>query len=164
MKEKRTVRFLVQSAVIAALYIILSLPALNISDSFRFGEALVILPYFTPAAIPGLTIGCFLTNLVNANPLDIVFGTLATFLSTFVSYKIRKYKWAVPMPAVIFNGLIVGTVLYFIYGQALPIWIYWGQVGLSELLSCYLLGMPLLLAMERIPVFKKIFNIPQVKR
>ena len=118
-KKTSKVRFLALSAVIAALYAVLTYAAaaMNLAFGavqFRFSEALTVLPAFTPAAIPGLAVGCLISNL--ASPLgvvDWVFGTLATLLAGIFSYLVRNIRWKeipvlAPLPPVIFNALIVG--------------------------------------------------------
>lgn len=117
-KKTSKVRFLALSAVIAALYAVLTYAAaaMNLAFGavqFRFSEALTVLPAFTPAAIPGLAVGCLISNL--ASPLgvvDWVFGTLATLLAGIFSYLVRNIRWKeipvlAPLPPVIFNALIV---------------------------------------------------------
>ena len=118
-KKTSKVRFLALSAVIAALYAVLTYAAaaMNLAFGavqFRFSEALTVLPAFTPAAIPGLAVGCLISNL--ASPLgvvDWVFGTLATLLAGIFSYLVRNIRWKeipvlAPLPPVIFNAIIVG--------------------------------------------------------
>ena len=91
--------FLAQAAMIAALYIVLTFIAnalglANYAIQVRFSEALTILPYFTPAAIPGLFAGCLLSNiLTGCMPLDVIFGSLATLVGAFGTYALRKHKW-----------------------------------------------------------------------
>ena len=96
--------FLAQAAMIAALYIVLTFIAnalglANYAIQVRFSEALTILPYFTPAAIPGLFAGCLLSNiLTGCMPLDVIFGSLATLVGAFGTYALRKHKWLAPLP------------------------------------------------------------------
>ena len=122
MKNKN-VLFTTQAAIIAALYVILTFlaAALGISSGViqvRFSEALTILPLFTPAAIPGLFLGCLISNLLTgACLIDIVFGSLTTLLAAFISYKIRKYKYAVCVPPIIANTLFIPLILRFGYGM-----------------------------------------------
>ena len=108
------------SAVIAALYVALTAIFAPISFwavQFRLSEALCVLPYFTPAAIPGVTLGCFIANLVLGAPIyDVIFGTLATLIGAVLSYVLRKNKWLVPIPPILSNALIIPWVLKFAYG------------------------------------------------
>lgn len=174
MKKKTNVMYLSQSACIAALYAVMTYLAasMNLAFSgvqFRFSEALTILPLFTPAAIPGLTLGCLISNL--ASPLGIVdwiFGPLATFLACLVTRKLRDVKLVnIPflsiLSPVIFNAVIIGfeiaaltdngfsfsavTFSAFTY-QAL-------SVGLGELLVLLILGIPLYFMLKKSNVFEK---------
>ena len=95
--------FMAQAAMIAALYIVLTFIAnafglANYAVQVRFSEALTVLPYFTPAAIPGLFIGCLLSNILTGCALpDIIFGSLATLLGALGTYALRRWKWCAPV-------------------------------------------------------------------
>mgnify|MGYP000799436130 CR=1 FL=1 len=107
MKNKNTM-FLVQAAAIGAIYVVLTLLFAPLSYGevqVRFSEALTILPYFTPAAIPGLFVGCILSNLLGgAIPVDIIFGSIATLIGAFFTYKLRNTgKWTAPIPPIVSN-------------------------------------------------------------
>ena len=111
-------------------------------------EALTILPYFTPAAIPGITIGCFLANLLGGAPvLDIVFGSLATLIGALISYRLRRRKALVCLPPILANTLVIPWVLRFAYGvpDAIPYLMF--TVGMSECIAVGLLGNLLLVAL-----------------
>ena len=100
---------------------------------------------FTPAAIPGLFVGCLLANLIgNAILADIIFGSLATLIGALGSYALRKQKWLVPLPPILANTLIVPFVLKFGYGaeEAIPFMML--TVGLSEVIVCGIIGLVLL--------------------
>ena len=156
-----TSRFLAQAGIIAAVYVALVLIFAPISFGpiqFRVAEALTILPFFTPAAIPGVTIGCLIGNLIGmGEPLDIIFGTLATLIGAFGSYALRGNKWLVPLPPILANTIIIPWVLRFAYGEAKSIPYLMATVGLGEVLAIYVLGMILLLVLERLP--KKTFAL-----
>lgn len=175
MKQSETSRarvlYLAQAGVIAALYVVLTIfiSAFNLASGaiqVRISEALCILPFFTPAAIPGLAIGCFLANIfTGATIWDIIFGTLATLIGAVFSYKLREHKFLVTLPPVISNTIIVPLILYFGYGLKsawvvngvdLSIPFYMLTVGLGEVLSICVLGELLLHAL--IPVRKYIFK------
>ena len=133
-------------AIIAALYAVLTILLAPISYGpvqFRVSEALCILPIFTPAAVPGLFIGCIISNLFNpaASLIDIIFGSLATLIAALLTRKLRGNVWLATLPPVILNGLIVGFILY--YQFALPLFATMGQVALGELGVLYFLGVPL---------------------
>lgn len=151
----KSTRYLTQGAIIAALYIVLTFIAnafglANGTIQVRFSEALTILPYFTPAAIPGLTIGCLLSNILTGCTIfDIVFGTLATLIGSIFTYLLRKYKFLAPIPPIVANVLIIPPVLKIAYGatDALPFLMF--TVGLGEVISCGIFGMILLFALNK---------------
>ena len=133
-----------QGAAIAALYVVLTVIFAPISFGemqVRISEALTILPLFTPAAIPGLFVGCLLGNLLGgAIPMDVAFGSLATLFGAVGGYLLRKNRWLVPLPTVLANAIIVPFVLRHGYGVALPIPLMAVYVALGEIVSCYGLG------------------------
>ena len=152
MKSKKLV-FISQAAVIAALYVVLTYVFSAFASGViqvRVSEALTILPAFTPAAIPGLVIGCLLSNtLTGCVLLDIIFGSVATLIGALGSYALRRHTWLVPIPPIVSNMIIVPFVLRFAYGatDAFPFMI--ATVGAGEIISCYLLGMILYGALKK---------------
>ena len=154
MKNSKTL-FIAQAAVIAALYVVLTLLAnslglANYAIQLRFSEALTILPFFTPAAIPGLFLGCLISNLLTgAIVWDVVFGSLATLLGAAGTYLLRRCKWLAPLPPIVANTLIVPPVLYFAYRIPGSIPYFMLTVGIGELLSCGVLGLLLLFVLQR---------------
>ena len=152
MKSKKLV-FICQAAVIAALYVVLTYVFSSFASGViqvRVSEALTILPAFTPAAIPGLVIGCLLSNtLTGCVLLDIIFGSVATLIGALGSYALRRHTWLVPIPPIVSNMIIVPFVLRFAYGatDAFPFMI--ATVGAGEIISCYLLGMILYGALKK---------------
>lgn len=153
MKNKNLL-FLTQSALIAALYVVLTLisSALGLASmqiQVRFSEALTILPFFTPAAIPGLFIGCLLSNLLSGSALlDIIFGSLATLLGAVATRLLRKVKWIAPLPPILSNTLIIPFVLKYAYGLG-PVWFSALTVCAGEIISAGILGIMLLLLLEK---------------
>lgn len=149
------VLFLTQAAMIAALYVVLTFIAnafglANYAVQVRFSEALTILPYFSPVAIPGLFIGCLLSNiLTGCMPLDVVFGSLATLLGALGTYRLRRYKWLAPVCPILANTVIVPFVLSYVYHFEGSIPYFMLTVGAGEILSCGILGMILLFSLER---------------
>ncbi len=145
---------LVQAAMIAALYVVLTYiaNAMGLASSaiqIRFSEALTILPYFTPAAIPGLFVGCFLSNILTGCAIpDIIFGSIATLIGALLTRRLRKYKWLAPVPPILANTLIVPFVLLYAYGIQ-PLWLSFITVGIGEVISCGVLGMLLLIVLEK---------------
>ena len=146
MKTTR-VRFMTQAAMIAAIYVVLTIfiSAFNLASGaiqIRISEALTILPAFTPAAIPGLFIGCLISNLITGAMLpDIIFGSLATLLGALGTYFLRKYKWAIPIPPILANVLIIPWILSYVYGFPGSISYFMLTVGVGEIISCGVLGM-----------------------
>ena len=153
MNSKKLV-FICQAAVIAALYVVLTYVFSAFASGViqvRVSEALTILPAFTPAAIPGLVIGCLLSNtLTGCVLLDIIFGSVATLIGALGSYALRRHTWLVPIPPIVSNMIIVPFVLRFAYGatDAFPFMI--ATVGAGEIISCYLLGMILYGALKKV--------------
>ena len=148
-------QFITQAALIAALYVVLTYVAnllglANGAIQVRFSEAFTILPYFTPVAIPGLFVGCLLSNLLTGCALwDIVFGSIATLLGALGTYALRKYKWLAPLPPIVANTLIVPFVLSYVYDVPGSIPYLMLTVGIGEVISCYVLGMILLFALSK---------------
>ena len=133
---------MVQGAVIAALYIVLFLAFQPIGSGviqFRIAELLCVLPYFTPAAIPGLFIGCMISNL-----LDVVGGSLATLIGAVGSYLLRKNRYLVSVPPILANMVIIPWVLRLGYGSDAMIWFSTITVGIGEFLAIGVLGQFLL--------------------
>ena len=160
-------KHITQSALFCALYVVLCHGQnLLIPDSASFviqvrvAEALCVLAFFTPAAIGGLTLGCFLFNLsfAAALPLDIPLGTLATLLSAVLMYVCRNFKVkGVPLfgfflPA-LFNGLIVGGELTYYFGGGFPLNAL--CVACGEIIALFAVGYPLYLTLKR---FSQLFK------
>lgn len=149
------VRIIAQAAMIAALYVVLTFIAnafglANYAIQVRFSEALTILPYFTPAAIPGLFVGCVLSNLLTGcMPLDVLFGSIATLIGACGTYMLRKQKWLAPLPPIVANTLIVPFVLAYVYHFEGSIPYFMLTVGIGEVISCGVLGMILLFALQK---------------
>ena len=154
MRNKK-VLFITQSAVIAALYVVLTFVAnalglANGAIQVRISEALTILPFFTPAAIPGLAIGCFLSNILTGCAIyDIIFGTIATLIGAVGSYLLRHHKWLVALPPIIANTIIVPWVLRLVYGLEDAMWYLMLTVGLGEVISCGIIGMIVLFTLNK---------------
>lgn len=148
---KLTVKKLTISSVIAALYAALTLILAPISFGAvqcRISEALCVLPIFTPYAIPGLFIGCLISNLIGGMGIfDIVFGSLTTLIAATLTYKFRKNTLVALIFPVILNALVVGAYLSFVMtesGFSLHGFLVVAlEVGLGQLVSCYGLGCPL---------------------
>lgn len=138
------VAFITQAAVIAALYVVLVIMFNYCSFGpiqFRIAEALTILPYFTPAAIPGLFVGCLLSNILGGAAIwDIIFGSIATLIGAIGTYALRKNKWLAPLPPIIANTLIVPFVLRYAYGSEGVFAMFFVTIGASEFIVCGVIG------------------------
>ena len=159
MKNSK-VKNITHSAIIAALYVVLTLVAqlLGLASGaiqVRFSEALTILPVFTSAAIPGLAIGCLISNIIAGGVIwDIIFGTFATLIGAVGTYILRKHRWAAPIPPIVANAVIVPFVLIYAYGatEALPFLML--TVGIGEVISAGVLGTVLLKTLDKTNIFK----------
>lgn len=171
VRRRAHLRRLCEGAVIAALYVALTWLSATVGLAsgpiqVRISEALCVLTLFTPAAIPGLTIGCLLANLTMGSAVwDIVFGSLATLLGALGGYAFgwlsrramqrgqgawaKACKWLSPMPTVLANTVIVPWVLRYAYSVPDAVWFLTLTVGLGELISAWVLGIALLLPLER---------------
>lgn len=169
MSSKSNTRFLAVSAVIAGLYATLTYAAamLNLAYGpvqFRFSEALTILPAFTPAAIPGLAVGCLIANL--GSPLgmvDWVFGTSATLLAALGTAAVSRVRYKgvpflAPLPPIVINAFVVGLEVSCLNGTGAFTWSAFTManftysvltVGLGELAVCLVLGLPLCILLEK---------------
>ena len=159
--RKFTVRDLSLAAAFAAVYAVLTL-VLPIPQyggvQLRVAEALTVLPFLFPAAIPGLTVGCFLANLLGSPfPVDWIFGTLATLIAAVWTSRVKN-RWIAPLPPVICNAVIVGAEIALFFAESEAFWPAYAlnafTVGLGELIACYVLGSLLLAALPRISFFK----------
>ncbi|MBW6464514.1 MAG: QueT transporter family protein [Dethiobacteria bacterium] len=136
--------------MIGALYALLTIILAPISYGMiqiRVAEMLMVLPFFTPAAVPGLFVGCLIANIFGGlGILDIVFGSLATLISAYLVTRIKN-KYLVPLPPVLINAVIIGIVLHLVLGFPLYLTVAW--VGFGQMIACYGLGLPLLLLLEK---------------
>lgn len=170
--RKSATLYMVQAAIIAALYVAVNyaqemiLPTSSIGPvQFRVSEVLCTLAVFTPAAIPGLTVGCLLSNIVSVGvlPLDMVLGTSATFLAAVCAYALRNIKaFTVPvlslMMPVVFNAVIIGLELEIFYIEGdftfAGFLLQGAFVALGEFGVCIVLGVPFYLMLRKLPMFK----------
>ena len=163
MKNKNLL-FMTQAAMIAAIYVALTYLFAPISFSeiqIRIAEALTILPVFTPAAVPGLFIGCLIGNTVSGALLpDIVCGSLATLIGAFFTRKLRNaHPFLAPVPPIVANTLVVPFVLKYAYLVDLPIPLMMLTVCIGEILSCGVLGLIFYYALR--PHKELIFGKPE---
>lgn len=160
-KSRFTTRQIALSGIIAAVYAVMSLLSSVFGIAYgpiqcRFSEALTVLPFFLPEAIPGLFIGCVVSNLMSTvGPLDIIFGSLATLLAALWTRQMPN-KWLAPLPPVICNAVIIGAMIaWYEVGFTNA---FWGMfafnaltVGIGEAIACYVLGLLLLQVLSRTP-------------
>lgn len=162
MKNTQKIRSITLSALIAALYTALTLitAALGFSSGViqvRISEALTVLPYFTPAAVSGLTVGCFISNLLTGGaPADILLGTAATLVAAIFTRLLRKaHPVFSPLPPIVVNTLTIPWILRYAYGLIGGIPYFMLTVGIGELISCGVLGLILLYALKKRSIFTK---------
>ena len=163
-KSHFTTKQLTSAGIIAAIYTVMSLLSSVFGIAYgpiqcRFSEALTVLPFFLPEAIPGLFIGCIVTNLMSTvGPLDLVLGSLATLLAAIWTSRVRN-KWMAPLPPVLCNAVIIGAMItWYEVGFTDA---FWGMfafnaltVGIGQVLACYGLGLLLMKTLERTPAFR----------
>lgn len=160
---QQNTRRLTRSAIIAAIYVVLTFIFQPISFGaiqFRIAEALTLMPMILPEAVPGLFIGCLLANLLCGGIwFDVVLGSLATLLAAMAVARLRRYPLAAAAMPAVFNGLIVGPVVYFAYvhapGTAMEIGILLFNmftVAAGEAVVCYVLGLLLLYSLKKMPL------------
>lgn len=146
MNNKKTALFIAQAAMIAAIYVVLTyfvnaFQLANGAIQIRLSEALTILPIFTPAAIPGLFIGCLISNTITGCVIwDIVFGSLATLLGACFTYLLRNTKFVFTLPPVVSNVLIVPLILKYAYHLGDAYWFLVITVAIGEVISCCVCG------------------------
>lgn len=162
--QQGKVLFIAQAAMIAAIYVVLTLLGASFSYGeiqVRISEALTILPVFTPAAIPGVFLGCLLSNILGGCILpDIIFGSLATLIGAVFTWMLRNHsRFLAPLPPIIANMLVVPFVLKYGYMVPLPIPFMMLTVGIGEVISCGVLGLILHAALSR---YKSILFRPQL--
>ena len=161
MKKNQTLH-LAQAAMIAAIYVVLTgiaagFDLANGAIQVRFSEALTILPFFTPAAVPGLAVGCLLSNILfSGNIFDIIFGTLATLIGAAGTRMLRGNRWLCSIPPIVSNALIIPPVLTYAYHIPGGIPFQMLTVGAGEVICCLIFGQILISAL--MPVRSKVFG------
>lgn len=169
MKNNAKINFIVTGALIAAAYAGLTFlcGAFGIAYGpiqLRLSEVLTLLPIFTPAAIPGLTVGCFIANIGSFNALDMIFGTLATLIAAILTYYLRNIRFkGLPLlamlPPVIINAVVIGfEISWFLLDDGFSLWgflISGLEIGVSELIVCYAFGIPFYLIIKKYNIFNR---------
>ena len=157
MNKSFNVKTLCVGGAVAALYVVLTLVAQAFglasgAIQVRLSEALTILPVFTAAAVPGLTVGCVLANLITGCAMwDVVFGSLATLLGAIGTRLLRKNPLIAWIPPVVSNMVIVPLVLQRVYGVPDSFWYLMLTVGAGEVIACGILGLLLYKALKTVP-------------
>lgn len=156
MKNSK-VKFIAYSAMIAAAYVALTMisAAFGLSSGaiqIRISEALCVLPIFTLSAVPGVTVGCFIANILCGGTVyDIVFGTLATLIAAVITYFIKNPLLS-SIPTIVSNAVIVPIVLIMSGVGGVNMFLYFAlTVGLGEVISCGILGTILAVYMKKHP-------------
>ncbi|MCQ2534034.1 MAG: QueT transporter family protein [Clostridia bacterium] len=165
--NRKSIKFIVLSGLMAAIYVVLTLPMAQFAFGpiqFRLAEVLTVIPAFSFAGIPGVTLGCFLANLLNPGnlgPIDIIGGTLATLIAGFLSTIIgKRNKYLSIIPPIVVNGIIVGAYLPFLLAEAgtkvtIPmVLISMLSVAASEAVLLIVLGIPFIIVINRTPKIK----------
>jgi len=159
-KSNENVKNMVQGAIIAALYVALTMFSFLFGLSsgpiqIRFSEALCILPIFFPAAIPGLCVGCFLSNLLTGAVIwDVIFGTLATLIGAVGTYFLRRKSFLGFWPPILANSLIIPLVLKYAYGLTQGLSYIMIAVFAGEVISIGIFGTILYLFLRKKPKTK----------
>ena len=152
--QKKNIQFLTQAAMIAAIYVVLTFVAnafglANYAVQVRFSEALTILPIFTPAGIPGLFIGCLISNILTGCAIPvIIFGSLATLIGAFGTRALKSNRFLAVLPPIAANAIIVPLILKYAYGLE-PLWFSFLTVTAGEIISCGVLGLLLAFALNK---------------
>ena len=141
-----SIKGITTSAVIAAAYVVLTLPFASIAFGpiqFRVAEAFTLLPFLSPYAIYGVFIGCFVSNMLFSTPIDMIVGSLATLAAAIITYKCKKIYFAA-LPPIIINALAIGTMLAVMADNFSPLLLlsYMGSLALSQFIVCFVLGIP----------------------
>ena len=152
-KARKRLVYITEASAIAALYTVITIaigPLGNAAIQCRIPEAMCMLAIFTPAAIPGMTIGCLISNIATGCLWqDVLFGTLATLIGVVGARLLRRIWWLTPLPTVVSNTLIVPFVLAYAYHAEEGIPFLMLTVGIGEVISAYVLGIALYFALRK---------------
>lgn len=158
---KLSTRFIIHSAMIAAVYSTLTVLLGSFGYGpvqFRIAEALTVLPAVMPSSVPGLFIGCILANWLGGyGTVDIVLGSLATLLAALCTRLLRKHRFLYPLPPVLFNAVIVGGYIYILYDKTYPLLLTMLYIGISQFVICYGIGLPLISFINKNSMLKNFF-------
>ncbi len=152
---RKNTRYIAEGAMIAALYVILTYISMMLgldkgAVQCRLSEALTVLPFLFPSAVPGLFIGCILSNLLTGCAVwDIVLGSLATLVAAMVTRRIKKYPYLAALPAIVANTVVIPPVLAYVYHVETALPIIALTVFAGEIISCGILGTLLLYTVKK---------------
>lgn len=158
MKNTKSIRYITYTAIIAAIYVVLTyltnlLGLANGAVQCRLSEAMCVLPAFTPAAVPGLFVGCLLSNILTGCALpDVIFGSVATLLGAYGTLVLAKSKCSMylfSVPSILSNTLILPFVLKYAYGLMGGLVYFAVTVFIGEIISCGVLGTLLYTSLEK---------------
>ncbi len=156
--KKTKIRCLTEAAIVGALYVALTLVSKPLTFGFveiRFSEALCVLPFFIPSSVWGLFVGCLIVNIFSGSIVDIILGSLATLIGAYLTSKIKN-KWLCPIPTVLSNTIFIPFVIMtYMESWHTPTYLF-NVLGVfaSEIVSVYVLGLILLVALEKNKFFK----------
>lgn len=162
MKNRKKIRGIAVGAIIASMYVVLTyissaLGLANGAIQVRFSEALTILPVFTPYAIPGVFIGCLVSNILTGCAItDIIFGSIATLIGAVGTYYLRKHPLLSTIPPILANTLIVPFILMYVYHAEGTLWYFFITIFAGEFISCGILGYLLEKSLSKRDVFKSL--------
>ena len=152
-KARKRLVYITEASAIAALYTVITIaigPLGSAAIQCRIPEAMCVLAIFTPAAIPGMTLGCLISNIATGCLWqDVLFGTLATLIGVIGARLLRRIWWLTPLPTVVSNTLIVPFVLAYAYHAEDGIPFLMLTVGIGEVISAYVLGIALYFALRK---------------
>ena len=154
-QNRNKIRRLCETAIIASLYVILTELSAMIGMSsgaiqLRISEALCILAVFTPAAVPGITLGCAVANLLTGSVvLDVIFGTFASLLGMIGCRALKKHPYLAPAPYALANIIIVPLILTYVYNAQESLPILFLTVGIGEIFSVFVIGIPLYMILNK---------------
>lgn len=165
--KRKSVFYISAAGMVAALYAVLTLlsSAFGLSSGviqIRLSEMLCVLPFFLPAAVPGLALGCAAANIITgAMPLDVLFGSIATLIGAVATHLLGKamrntQSPLIPLPNVLANTLIIPQILKFVYGFEGSVIYFTLTVGLGEIISSFCFGIPLFLILRKNKLFSEI--------
>jgi len=156
IKMKLKVRDVAHGGMIAALYVAITVLFAPISYGeiqLRVSEALTLLPFYMPAAVPALFVGCLIANFIGGFGLwDVVFGSCATLLAAQISSRMPNL-WLAAIPPVVVNMFVIGALLHFIID--VPFLITALYVGIGQAIACFAFGIPLMRILEKCGIIKK---------